>query len=92
MKFHFKTWSLLSGVTVSLALVGGCSSEPTPESAPPPAAKEGTSEAAKAPPPTATEGTATPPPAVEAPAPAPATESPKAEEPKEEPKKEESPK
>ena len=81
MKFHLKTWSLLSGMTLSLALVGGCSPEAAPEPTVPTATPK--DEGAKTPAPTATEtAPATPPPAVEAPAPAP--ETPKAEAPKEE--------
>jgi hypothetical protein len=90
VKFHLKTWSLLSGMTLSLALVGGCSTEAPPDPTnPPPVVKEDAPDAAKAPAATATEAPATPPPAVEAPAtaPAPATEAPK-----DEPKKEEAPK
>jgi hypothetical protein len=95
VKFHLKTWSLLSGMTLSLALVGGCSSEAPPDPTnPPPAVKEEAPDAAKAPTATATEPPATPPPAVEAPAtaPAPSAEAPKEEAPKDEPKKEEAPK
>jgi len=90
VKFHLKTWSLLSGMTLSLALIGGCSTEAPPDpTTPPPAAKEGASDATKAPAPTATEIPATPAPAVEAPT---TTPAPAADAPKDEPKKEDGPK
>jgi hypothetical protein len=83
VKFQLKTWSLLSGMTLSLALAGGCSPEAPPDpTTPPPAAKEGATEAEKAPAPTGAEAAATPPPAVEAPATTP--DATKAEAPKEE--------
>jgi hypothetical protein len=41
VNFHLKTWSVLSGLTLSLALVAGCSSEEAaPENNPPLAAEE----------------------------------------------------
>jgi hypothetical protein len=78
VKFHFKTWSLLSGMTLSLTLIGGCSpEEPAPDAAP---SATTTTESAPAtattPPATTTETPATTAPPAE---PAPVIEAPKPE-------------
>ena len=65
MKFPYKLWTLISGMTLSLALIAGCNQEETPpDNATPPAAPEA--------------GPATPP-ATPPTEPAPAVEAPKAE-------------
>src|SRR5262249_50736327 len=61
VKFHLKTWPVLSGVGLSLVLASGCSSEPTPEPTPPPAVKEGSTDAERPPRPAAPRSPAPPP-------------------------------
>ena len=90
MKFHLKTWSLLSGMTLSLALVGGCSHRSTsgPDKStacatgPQPTPEDTAGHGDRDPGDSAT-GRSRPPPRPPAPA---------ADAPKDEPKKEEAPK
>jgi outer membrane biosynthesis protein TonB len=83
VKFHLKTWSLLSGMTLSLALIGGCSNEEaapeanppattTPETVPAPTTTTETPTTTTETPATTTTPPAEPAPAVEAPKPEPA--------------------
>jgi outer membrane biosynthesis protein TonB len=90
VKFHLKMWSLLSGMTLSLALIGGCNSEEAAPTDKP--AETSTTEAAPATPattpaPSPTETPAvTPAPAETTPAPALETKPAPEEKPKEEAK------
>jgi hypothetical protein len=87
VKFHLKTWSVLPGIALSLALVAGCSNEEAAPDSPPPSATPvtptDTKPAEPAPSPTpaadADKKEGTPPAAVEAPKEEAKTEAPKEE-------------